>query len=94
MLDFENEIKTSPHGLQMQWDQIMSLAKSIFQIINGTFVGITPGNHFPRFEDSEIKALSEIVIQMIDSSVWIVAARDENVVRSIEKRFVETTVKT
>lgn len=94
MLDLENEIKTSPHGLQMQWDQIMSLAKSIFQIINGTFVGITPGNQFPHFVDSEIRALSEIVIQMIDSSVWIVAARDENVVRSIEKRFVETTVKT
>ena len=94
MLDFENEIKTSPHGLQMQWEQLISLANSLFQIINGTIVGITPGNQFPGFVHSEITALSEVVIQMIDTSVWIVAAQDENVIRSMEKCFSETSVTT
>jgi len=94
MLDFENQIKASPLGLQMQWDQLIGLANSIFQVINATIVGITAGNQFPGFVHSEITALSEIVIQMIDSSVWIVAAQDENVIRTIEKRFLETSVRT
>lgn len=48
----------------------------------------------PSFVHSEITALSEIVIEMVDSSFWIVAAQDETLVRSVQQCFLETSVQT
>lgn len=91
MLDLERKIKESPLGLQVDWDELLRLANSFFQVINTTIVGIKPGNQSPRLvEPDEIYTESEIVIEMIDSSVWIVSAKDHKSVRNVERAFRET----
>jgi len=89
ILDLEETIKNSPFGLQISWHELGTLSKSVFQIMNTTIVGVTSTDKFTRFIRSEIESLSEVIIEMIDSTVWVISTADQEFVRSIQEKFRE-----
>lgn len=88
MLDLEQEIEQSPTGLLMSWDELVSLARAFFQVINTVIVGCKDAASVPKLHPEEnLYASSEIVLEAIDSSLWRVYARDDKVLRRLQKAF-------
>jgi hypothetical protein len=95
MLDLEREVRESPSGLHVDWDELLRLASSFFQVINATIVGIKPVSQFPHLANRhEINKLSEVVIEMIDSSLWAISSKSDKFIQSIQTSFHDTEVTT
>ena len=87
ILDLEEKIRRSPLGLQISWYELETLSKSIFQIINTTIVGVKSADKFPRLIRTELESMSEVIIEMIDSTVWVISTVDQDFVSSIQQKF-------
>lgn len=88
MLDLEQEVEQSPTGLLMSWDELVSLACAFFQVINTVIVGCKDATAVPKLHPEEnLYTSNDIVLEAIDSSLWRVYARDDKVLRRLQRAF-------
>jgi hypothetical protein len=90
MLDLEAEIMRSPKGLILNWDGLVTLARSCNQVVNATVIGCRDIAAMPELKpgsESDIYTPSEFVLEAIDSSLWCVYAKDDKVLRQLQKEF-------
>jgi hypothetical protein len=88
ILDLEQEIRDSATGLVVTWKEIVHLSKKVSQIINATIVGSTDGDSLPKLSDgSSLYTTSEVLLEMIDSSVWRIYVRDKEVLQRLRTAF-------
>lgn len=90
MLDLEKEIMRSHKGLIFNWDGLVTLARSCDQIIDATVVGCRDIAAIPELKpgsESDIYTPSEFVLEAVDSSLWCVYAKDDKVLRRLQKEF-------
>lgn len=84
----ENEINGSKNGLPFAWENLVCLASKFYDIMDITIIGSHDVNLLHRFESNEaMYEICDIVIEMIDSSYWIIFAKDEKLIEKLAKRF-------
>jgi hypothetical protein len=82
--DFEAEIKKSPNGLRIDWNDLLDLSKKINQTIELILIGSGEPSRLRRYGiDEEMYSSCEYVIELIDSSYWIIHSKNA----SLLKRF-------
>lgn len=92
MEEFEHRIRDAPGGWMLTYPEFLDLAKNLDQVINGTFVGDSP-SRLPRLRsltDRQLERDSEMMIEVVDSSVVIVGARDDRVIHRLQGTFTRT----
>jgi hypothetical protein len=75
ILDLEQEIQRSPKGLLVSWNELVQLARAFFQVFNAVIVGCRDVTAIPELHpEGDLYQSSEIVLEVIDSSLWRVYA--------------------
>lgn len=93
MLDLEQEIRSSPNGLIISWNDLLALANSLDQVINATIVACKDPTAIPGLGLLEyLCETCEIVLQAIDSSLWCVYARDDAVIDRFATAFHDVQI--
>ena len=77
VLALEEEVATSPEGVRLTWDELVSLAKHLDQVVNCRLHGWSDDGR------------SSLAVEAIDSSVWTVDADDERVLQALLETFVD-----
>jgi hypothetical protein len=80
--EFEAEINKAPNGLRVDWNGLISLSKKIDQTIDLLLVGAQDTLRLRRYEiDEEMYGSCEYVIELIDSSYWIVHSKNASLLQ-------------
>ncbi len=88
MLDLEEQIQASPHGLVVSWSELLTLAQELHQVINCVLAGMkAPSATAQIRRGTDTCAISDLVLEAIDSSLWSVFARDDRVLERLQRRF-------
>jgi len=88
MLDLEAQIQASPHGLVVSWSELLTLAQELHQVISGVLAGVKDPSATARiWRGTDSCAISDLVLEAIDSSLWSVYARDDRVLQRLQGRF-------
>jgi hypothetical protein len=91
MLDLEDRIAASPPGLVVSWEWLVALAQELEQVISGLIVGVKdPSVTSQISREVDFCAVSEFVLEAIDSSLWSVYAPDDRVLKRLRARFRDT----
>jgi|688.fasta_scaffold84212_4 hypothetical protein len=78
ILDLEANIKFLPQGLILSWQMLVQLAQKFDQVINTVIVGCQKVSKIPSLEPNvNLDEPCEIVLELIDSSVWRIYTKDE-----------------
>lgn len=70
----EQQVATSPTGLELTISQLRALSDGLTQIIDGIFVGYRGDP--PVRSLADLRSAAEVVIEPIDSTFWRIYARD------------------
>lgn len=88
ILDLEANIKYLPQGLILSWQMLVQLAQKFDQVINTVIVGCQEVSKVPVLKpDIDIDAPCEIVLELIDSSVWRIYSKDERLLQHLQHEF-------
>lgn len=94
MLEIEQRISNIEEGIPVSWADLKSLAKSCKQIIDAVIVGYKDPAYRPRLSSEHtIKELykeCEIVLELIDSSMWCIYASNDGIIQRFQNRFQDT----
>lgn len=86
VLKHEQEIKNSNSGLRCGWDELSQLSIRFDQINEILLIGDENETKLKRYkDDNELYNSCCFIIELIDSSYWIVRSRDENFLNKIKK---------
>jgi hypothetical protein len=78
ILDLEANIKFLPQGLILSWQMLFQLAQKFDQVINTVIVGCQEVSKIPSLEPNvDLDEPCEIVLELIDSSVWRIYTKDK-----------------
>ncbi|MES2459791.1 MAG: hypothetical protein V4671_04350 [Armatimonadota bacterium] len=101
-VEFGQQVDASDAGVALDWDSLNVLAEAIHQTIWGTFLGCKSNNSFAglgamfldhyRYLDRatpEFYQTIDIGFQAVDSSFWLVYAKNEAVMECIGSAFEE-----
>jgi hypothetical protein len=92
MLDFESSIAQSRDGVRFTWEQLVDLSRKLFQIMNLVLVG-QKNSHMEislMIDKKKLYESSEIVIEAIDSSLWLVYAKKDEIIHRLQLKFKQT----
>jgi len=64
---FEREIYDSEKGFFITWDELNSLAKKFYQVIDITLIGCQDKSLLCRYDSDQEMETCDIVVEMIDS---------------------------
>ncbi|MDQ0966798.1 hypothetical protein QFZ20_002201 [Flavobacterium sp. W4I14] len=88
MLDFEDRINNSDKVFCFELDYLFELSDNLDQIINIIIVGDEDMSNMKRYKSSEgMYANCEYVLELIDSSYWIIHSKDEIFLRKIKNEY-------
>lgn len=85
ILDLEQEVRESPTGLCLNWNDLVSLARRLSQVINALLSSSSAP--IAAAAVSDLYAHSEIVLEAIDSSLWRVYARSDAIIERLKQAF-------
>ena len=96
ILDLEQKIQQSPEGLSTSWDELVSLSLGFFEIIDTVIVGYKDPNYRPKLSPNhrieELYRSCEIVIELIDASLWSIYARDDEMIQRFQLAFHDVMI--
>jgi hypothetical protein len=92
ILDLEQEVRESPGGLSLNWNDLVSLARRLSQVINA-ILAASRGS-VPAAAVNDLYAHSEIAIEAIDSSLWRLYSRSDALIERLKKCFDAEEVQT
>src|ERR1700756_3967639 len=78
--EIEREVASTETGLVTDWLGLLEVSKRISQTYDGLFVATDVASPLPILVRGEIEpAFPELVVEALDSSYWVVAAREHAV---------------
>jgi hypothetical protein len=79
LAEIERRVHTAPGGLPLRYQDLLSIAASMRQLIDGLFVAASARERLPVRGDDDATILKqcEIVLAAIDSSFWLLKAEDD-----------------
>jgi hypothetical protein len=88
ILDLEENIKELPQGLILSWQMLVLLVRKFDQVINTVIVGCQEVSKIPVLKpDIDLDTPCEIVLELIDSSVWRIYSKDERLLQHLQHEF-------
>ena len=84
IVDLEERVAKSDIGLRFKWKNLNDLANKLDQVIDVVIVGCKNAYPDKRFsDDQEMYDHADIVVEMIDSSYWLIHSSEELVVSEV-----------
>jgi hypothetical protein len=93
IVQLEERIADAPHGLELEWGELTSLAGQITQTINATLAGIRPDALRPTLPLKPYDGL-EIVVEAIDTTLWAISTNDSVVIQRLLATYEKTKLLT
>lgn len=88
--EFEDAIEQSEKGILFTWLDLKELAGKFHEVWDLVLIGCQNQSNIRRYKsDEEMFANCEVVIEMVDSSYWLVHSHDENLIKKISGSFQE-----
>lgn len=88
VLDLEENIRNLPQGLILSWQMLILLVEKFDQVINIIIVGCQEIAKIPSLKpNSDLDTPCEIVLELIDSSVWRIYAKDQRLLQHLQQEF-------
>jgi hypothetical protein len=93
MLDLEQEVEQSPNGVIMSWEELVILATAFCEVLNAVIVGCKDATLIPHLQpNADLYTPCEIVLEAIDSTLWRVYARDDQIIQRLQTTFRNVVV--
>lgn len=93
MPDFEEKINNSQNGLLINWDELYDLSKQFYQVIDLLLIGSTKEENLKRYKNEQTMGEKcDIVIEMHDSSFWLISSKDSNIINNIRNTFKDVKI--
>ena len=86
MLELENGI--GPEGMPVTWEDLRRFAELVEDVTDISLVGGASARVRADSPFERLSAESSIVIELLDSTVWRVAAQDSAVLDAVRKHFL------
>lgn len=83
IVGLENEVRRSPAGKAVTWKALTSLADRMFQVTDGLFLATLHGEEPPARSEAERHHGGEIVLELEDSSYWLISVQDPEVAEAM-----------
>jgi hypothetical protein len=88
ILDLEENIRDLPQGLILSWQMLVLLASKFDQVINAVIVGCQEATQIPTLSaNNDLYIPCAIALELIDSSVWRIYAKDERLLQHFHQEF-------
>lgn len=88
VLDLEENIRNLPQGLILSWQMLILLVEKFDQVINIIIVGCQEITKIPSLKpNSDLDTPCEIVLELIDSSVWRIYAKNPKLLQHLQQEF-------
>lgn len=88
VLDLEENIRNLPQGLILSWQMLILLVEKFDQVINIIIVGCQEITKIPSLKpNSDLDTPCEIVLELIDSSLWRIHAKDQRLLQHLQQEF-------
>lgn len=85
IIDLEETIRHLPQGYILSWQMLTKLVKKFDDLIDVVIVGCHEVTQIPSLcVGTDIYLSSEIVLELIDSSVWQIYTKDEELLKSLD----------
>jgi len=86
--DLEERVSESENGMKFDWNSLNDLAGKFDQVIDIVLIGCRDQTILGRFgSDEEMYDKSDIVIEMVDSTYWLIHAQDQSIVADLSHCF-------
>ncbi|MBS0586322.1 MAG: hypothetical protein JSR76_08550 [Verrucomicrobia bacterium] len=86
----EEQIKNSERGLFISWNELNSLTRKFWDLMDITIVGCKDKSLLGRYaNDVKMRETCDIVIEMIDSGYWEVFSKNEALINRLAKQYKE-----
>jgi hypothetical protein len=96
--EINRKAQETADGMLVDWDTLVAYADAMLQIVDGLFVGCSKSDCLADltegYSDGDLYARVDIAIEAVDSSFWLVYARDETFLAGIETRFHDVVPQT
>ena len=90
ILDLEENIRNLPQGLILSWQMLILLVEKFDQVINIIIVGCQEITKIPSLKpNSNLDTPCEIVLELIDSSLWRIYAKDQKILQRLQQEFTD-----
>lgn len=93
IMEIEQNVAKSPHGVEIEWGRLRTLADQIMQTINTTIAGCDPGAPEPSLPIN-LQFGVRIVIEAIDSTLWAISTDDQQAIQRAQTTFKKTKLLT
>lgn len=91
--ELEREARESSRGFILKWEDLVTLAQSLVDVQEALIAACQDRDSIPRLEyNSERFEPCEIAIEVFDSSVWRVYARDDAMVQRVASSYQSVLV--
>jgi len=91
--DFERMIDKSPKGFLLSFDELKQLSGCFDQVIDTLIIGCSSIENVTRYDsDQKMFDACDIVIEMDDSTSWIIHAHDQNQIIRIAAKLINTEI--
>lgn len=88
LLEIEQKVRESPQGLIFTWDELVTFAHALIEVVDAVIVACKDQKLIPSLKPGdEVFAQCEFGIEAVDSSVWRVYARDDQLLQKVQAAF-------
>lgn len=91
--DLENTIAEAPRGLLLSFSELKKLSTRFDQVIDTLIIGCSSSENIIRYDDDqEMFSACDVVIEMDDSTSWIIHSHDRNLIEQITSKFKNSEI--
>ncbi|MVT12284.1 hypothetical protein [Chitinophaga tropicalis] len=92
VLEFDEEINKSPDGYILDWEELIKLSRHPNQILDLLVIGDQEKSNLHRYSsDEEMNNKCKYVLELVDSSYWLVSIKDESTIGKIKSELPGVT---
>jgi|SRR5579864_1818151 len=85
-------LRKEPNSVKVEWEMLKQFACHVKQTMDATLIGVFPGTPQPIAPLNVDNPQYEIVIQCIDTSLWALTCRNQELIGRIRSSFRETKI--
>ena len=89
--NYQDDLEKSPNGLGLSWDMLLKLSNSFISLVDIDLIGNKdPSKNKTYLDDRTMYEACDIVINFVDSSYWLIFAKDEDFLKRLNLKFKDT----